>query len=107
LQEEAKNPELESLEQTLREELDKNIVELKYRLATEEELKALSIHERKFKKKRMTKFSGLLLSRKELKQELADLPKYDPALVANSVERVWPTRLIPNKIEIYLCKNGC
>jgi hypothetical protein len=33
----------------------------------------------------MTKFSGLLL-RKELKQELADLPKYDPALVANSVE---------------------
>jgi hypothetical protein len=37
LQEEAKNPELESLEQTLREELDKNIVELKYRLATEEE----------------------------------------------------------------------
>jgi hypothetical protein len=49
LQEEAKNPELESLEQTLREELDKNIVELKYRLATEEE-KALSIHERKFKR---------------------------------------------------------
>jgi hypothetical protein len=44
-----------------------NIVELKYRLATEEELKALSIHERKFKKKRMTKFSGLLLNRKRTK----------------------------------------
>jgi hypothetical protein len=55
LQEEAKNPELESLANTA-EWNYKNIVELKYRLATEEELKALSIHERKFKKKRMTKF---------------------------------------------------
>jgi hypothetical protein len=41
-----------------------------------------------------------LLSRKELKQELADLPKYDPALVANSVESMANTlHLIPNKIE--------
>jgi hypothetical protein len=59
------------------------------------------------RKKRMTKFSGLLLSRKELKQELADLPKYDPALVANSVESMANTlHLIPNKIEQSTYVNG-
>jgi hypothetical protein len=61
-----KNPELESLEQTLRE-LEQNIVELKYRLATEEELKALSIHERKFKKRNDEIFRSAMLSRKRTK----------------------------------------
>jgi hypothetical protein len=51
------------------------------------------------KKKRMTKFSSIAEQEKELKQELADLPKYDPALV-NSVESMANTlHLIPNKIE--------
>jgi hypothetical protein len=45
-------------------------------------------------------FRSIAEQEKELKQELADLPKYDPALVAN-LWRAWPTHahLIPNKIE--------
>jgi hypothetical protein len=45
-------------------------------------------------------FRSIAEQEKELKQELADLPKYDPALVANSVESMANTlHLIPNKIE--------
>jgi hypothetical protein len=33
-------------------------------------------------------FRSIAEQEKELKQELADLPKYDPALVANSVESI-------------------
>jgi hypothetical protein len=40
----------------------------------------------------MTKFWSIAEQEKELKQELADLPKYDPALVAITLWRAWPTR---------------
>lgn len=101
LQEEAKNPELISMEKSLREALDKNIVELKYQLATEEELKALPILERKFKKKENDNiFKSIAEQEKELKMELADIPKYAPALIAQSVESMANTlHAIPNKIE--------
>lgn len=101
LQIEAKNPELITIEKTLREELDKNIENLRCQLATDEELKALSVHDRKFKKKENDEiFRTIAEQEKELKQELADLPKYEPSLVANAVESMANTlHSIPNKIE--------
>jgi hypothetical protein len=38
------------------------------------------------RKREWRNFQVYCWAEKELKQELADLPKYDPALVANSVE---------------------
>ena len=101
LQEEAKNPELISLEIKLRAELDEEIVQAKYTLATEEELKALNVTERKFKKKENDNiFKYIAEQEKELKLELADIPRYAPALIAQSVESMANTlHAIPNKIE--------
>lgn len=101
LQEEAKNPELISLEKKLREELDEKILQAKYKMATEEELAALPVTERKFKKKENDNiFKYIAEQEKELKLELADIPKYAPALIAQSVESMANTlHAIPNKIE--------
>jgi DNA primase len=100
LQQEAKNPELTSLEQTLRNELDKDIESLKLELISEDDLKKLNPHDRKFKKKENDQvFKSIAELEKEMRQQLADFPKYEPSLVSHAVESMAVTlHAIPNKI---------
>ena len=97
---EAKNPELIALEETLRKQLDHDIKELMYQMTTEEELKALSVYDRKIKKKENDSIlKSITELEKELKEELADLPQHDPSLVSRAVEEMANTlHTIQNKI---------
>ncbi|MEO8532828.1 MAG: DNA primase [Flavobacterium sp.] len=96
----AKNPELIALEQTLRKELDKNIEELQHQILNEEQLKKLTLPDRKeAKKANDTVYKTISELEKELKEELADLPQHDPSLISQAVEEMANTlHSIQNKI---------
>jgi len=100
LQQEAKNPELISLEETLKEELSKGIEALKADLVDEEGLKKLTAMDRRFQKTENQKtFKAIQALEKEMQVQLADFTKYEPTLVAVAVESMANTlHAIPNKI---------
>jgi len=100
LQIEAKNPELISLEKTLRDELDKEIESLRKDIIPESMMKDLSVIDKKFTKKENDRiFRAINEREREMKQQLADFPKYEPSLVSHAVESMANTlHAIPNKI---------
>lgn len=97
---EAKNPELIALEKNLRSELDKTIEELKHQITTDEQLKKLTLVDRKFAKKQNDSIiKSITELEKELKDELAELPQHDPALISKAVEEMANTlHVVQNKI---------
>lgn len=100
LQSEAKNPELVSLEETLQAELDKEIELLRKDIIQESMMKDLSVMDKKFTKKENDRiFRAINDKEKEMKQQLADFPKYEPSMVSQAVESMANTlHAIPNKI---------
>jgi DNA primase len=100
LQIEAKNPELISLEKTLRGELDKELESMRKDIIAESMMKDLSVIDKKFTKKENDRiYKAMNMREKEMEQQLADFPKYEPTLVSQAVESMANTlHLIPNKI---------
>jgi DNA primase len=100
LQIEAKNPELVSLEKTLRDELDKEIEALRKDIIPESMMKDLSVMDKKFTKKENDRiFKAITDSERDMKQQLADFPKYEPSMVSQACESMANTlHAIPNKI---------
>lgn len=100
LQIEAKNPELVSLEKTLRGELDKELESMRKDIISESMMKDLSAIDKKFTKKENDRiYKAMNVREKEMEQQLADFPKYEPTLVSQAVESMANTlHLIPNKI---------
>lgn len=94
------NPDLISLEETLRKELDKTIEELRLQVVGEEQMKTLTAPDRKEAKKINDTISKSILElEKELRDELADMPQHDPSLISHAVEEMVNTlHAIPNKI---------
>jgi DNA primase len=100
LQTEAKNPELIQLEKTLRNDLDKELESLRKDIISDSMMKDLSTMDKKLTKKENDRLYRLMNVReKEMDQQLADFPKYEPLLVSQAVESMANTlHLIPNKI---------
>lgn len=101
LQKDTINPELISLEKTLREALDKEIEDLRAKMITDESIDSLSnAMDKKFAKNENAKlFKQIHNLEKEMLQQLSDFPKYEPRLVSEAVEAMSNTlHLIPNKI---------
>lgn len=94
------NPDLKHLEETLRDQTDKEIEKIRNDIAPESAFKDLSPLDKKFlKKENDEKFKSISTKEKELKTSLEELPKYDPQLFSEAVSQIGYTlHRIPNKI---------
>lgn len=100
LQQEAKNPALITLEKTLSEQLENEIDKLRESIIPESMMVDLSAMDKKFSKKENNEiYNKIAKLEKEMKQQLADFPKYEPLLVSQAVESMsYTLHAIPNKI---------
>jgi DNA primase catalytic core len=100
LQQQAKHPDLVWLENDLRKDFEGSAEGLRFKLVTDELMKEMDSIQRNFAKKSNAKiFKQISDCEKDIDKQLADYPKYEPTLLAESVEGIAITlNLIPNKI---------
>lgn len=100
LKETSLNPDLKHLEETLRDQTEKEIEKIRNDIAPESAFKDLSTLDKKFlKKENDEKFKSISIREKELKTSLEELPRYEPQLFSEAVSQIGYTlHRIPNKI---------
>lgn len=100
LKEEAANPDLKQLEETLTKQTDDQIDLIRQGIAPEEAFKDLNPVDKRFlKKENDEKFKKINELSKALKANIAELPKYEPQMLSQSIQTIGITlHRIPNKI---------
>lgn len=85
----AVHPDLESLTNTIRSQYEKDIEAIRMDMAPESAFEGLSALDKKFlKEDNQKKFSKIRELEQELKASIDDLPKYEPYLFSEAIEKI-------------------